>query len=68
MENDRGQVMYKKLHIFTLNGQTYTFKAVREFNFNESVITFTFTAQSDGMTKRGLFFVKNIAGFTYEER
>ena len=54
----------KKLHIFTQNGNTYTFKSVRCFNFNESVVTFSFVAQSDGQEKKAIFFVRNMAGFT----
>jgi len=54
----------KKVHIFTQHSSTYTFLNVSNFNSNEQVITFDFTAQSDGNAKKAVFFVKCIAGFT----
>jgi hypothetical protein len=55
---------YSKVHIFTQHGATYSFKDVTDFNQNETVVSFTFTAQSDGQVKRAVFFVKCIVGFT----
>jgi len=54
----------KKLHIFTKEGNTFSFKNITNFTYNEYMITFDFQAQSDGEKKAGMFFVRNIAGFT----
>lgn len=54
----------KKVSIFTHTGATYTFLDVVDFKTNESVITFGFTAQSDGNVKRAVFYVKNVVGVT----
>jgi hypothetical protein len=58
---------YKKVHIFTQQGCTYTFYNVSDFSQNETIVSFSFVAQSDGLPKRALFFVKCIAGFTTME-
>lgn len=55
-----------KLHIFTNYGTTYTFKDLTEFTENESMLTFSFLSQKDKTEKFGVFFVKNIVGYTYE--
>jgi hypothetical protein len=68
MDADDGRVMnFKKVHIFTQHGNTYTFLNVFNFSYNETAIRFEFTAQSDGKPKRATFFVACIAGFTVME-
>lgn len=57
-----------KLHIYTFAGTTYTFTGLTSFKENESVITFSFISQKDGTEKFGTFFVKNMVGYTYEEK
>ena len=52
------------LHLFTRDGKTFTFNNVTDFTYNESMLTFSFTAKSDGKKKTGTFFVQNLAGFT----
>lgn len=59
---------YKELHIFTIHGSTFSFINVTSFNANETLITFAFTAQSNGGSKQAKFYVKNVAGFTTAER
>lgn len=55
---------YKKVHIFTQHGSTYTFLNVFNFSFNVTALRFEFTAQSDGNPKTATFFVACIAGFS----
>lgn len=58
-ENDRA-----KLHVLTQHGSTYTFNDVVMFQENESVIRFSYKAQSDGLLKHGKFYVRQIVGYT----
>ncbi len=59
--------MFSKLHFFTNTGSTYTFRNVKDFRENESVITFSFTSAKHDTEKNGVFYVKNIIGFTSEK-
>ncbi len=59
-----------KLHLFTIGGKTYTFtNAVIQFD-NESILTFEYSAQSDGLRK--LFVARKEAlvghSFTKEKK
>ena len=63
-EQSSSTTSFRKVHIFTKEGNTFTFHDVFNFALSESVVTFNFSAQSDGHLKHAVFFVKNIAGFT----
>jgi hypothetical protein len=52
------------LHLFTQHGRTFTFHGVANLVTNESTVTFDYTAQSDGRTKRGTFYVAGLAGWS----
>lgn len=56
---------YKQLCLFTLLGATYTFKDVEVRSDNETAITFIYTAMSDGETKRGVFYKRNLCGCSF---
>jgi hypothetical protein len=53
----------RNLVVFLPTGKTFSFKYVRNFISNESVITFDYIAMSDGKHKSARFYVNNIAGF-----
>ncbi len=52
------------IHLFTNYGATYTFKNVTNVVTNENIVSFNYSAMSDGRDKHGTFFTKNLAGFT----
>ena len=56
---------WKKLHLYTVSGHTFSFSDVEIVSINEVAITFTFTAMSDGLGKTGNFFFRHIAGYTW---
>ena len=55
-------ILDELLHIFLIGGRTYTFKGVAILVDNETVLIFTYTAMSDGRTKKATFYKDKIAG------
>lgn len=52
------------LHIFTVEGHTFTFRGVELEPGNETLLVFTYRAQSDGRRKRGTFWLRTMAGWS----
>jgi hypothetical protein len=52
------------LHIFTGEGNTFTFHNVVLLTDNESILSFQYGAMSDGRVKIGEFSKKRIVGFS----
>lgn len=52
------------LHIFTGEGNTFTFHNVKLLTDNESTLSFEYGAMSDGRVKVGEFNKKRIVGFS----
>lgn len=50
--------------IFTPQGKTFTFRNARVVTNNESVLTFTYAAMSDGKTKSHTALKANIVGYS----
>lgn len=50
------------LCIFLVSGRTFTFRSVTIEHDNESAITFTYEAMSDGRRKRATFIKLHVAG------
>ena len=50
------------LCLFMNTGRTYTFRNVRLIMDNESVIVFSYTAMSDGLSKTATFYKDHVAG------
>ena len=57
---------YSQLTVFTPQGKSNTFKRIRNVEVNESVVSFDYTAMSDGRVKHATFFIHhgNITGYT----
>ena len=55
------------LCIFLAHGKTFTFRNLMVESDNEYAITFTYTAMSDGATKRATFYKANMAGISKTE-
>ena len=54
----------KSLVIFTESGRTYTFHGITVVTDNESFLTFTYKAMSDGKTKKATFYKNRIVGYS----
>jgi len=50
------------LCIFLTSGKTFTFLNVTVKHDNQTAITFTYTAMSDGQPKEAVFYKEHIAG------
>ena len=55
------------LHIFTGEGNTFTFHNPVVKVDNESVIEFEYKASSDGRVKKGSFLKKRIVGYSISQ-
>jgi hypothetical protein len=53
--------------IFLVSGQTLSFKDVELETDNESVVVFSYTAMSDGLTKTATFYKRHVAGVSITE-
>lgn len=65
MPNDQGtseRAPFVNKTIFLVSGSTFTFKNVSLILDNETVLSFNYTAMSDGRTKSVVFFKSGIAG------
>ena len=58
---------YSIICIFTHTGRTYTFKDIMIVCNNESVISFSYTAMSDGKLKTATFPKNTICGWSLTE-
>ena len=58
---------WEKLTIFMQTGRTFTFKEIEILADNESVISFNYSAMSDGLTKTATFSKNIIAGHSVTE-
>ncbi len=55
---------FKILCIFLSTGKTFTFKDIKIVSDNETILSFDYSAMSDGLKKRGIFLKSNIAGWS----
>ena len=58
---------FSSICIFTEAGRTYTFRNVSLIIDNETVITFIYSAMSDGLRKEGTFYKNRIVGISLTE-
>ena len=60
--------MYSIICIFTHYGRTYTFKDITIVCSNETMLSFSYTAMSDGKMKTANFPKANLCGWSVTEK
>jgi hypothetical protein len=53
------------LHVFTIEGHTFTFYDVEIESENETTLVIRYKAKSDGRVKRGFFRAAALVGYSY---
>lgn len=56
--------MLTSLCLFFATGRTFTFRNVTIISDNETAITFTYKAMSDGLSKTATFFKAHVVGIS----
>jgi hypothetical protein len=65
MASKRKSEAYGILCLFLTSGHTFTFRNVVVQSNNETTITFTYRAMSDGFVKSATFYKQNVAGVSF---
>jgi len=56
---------YQSVCFFLVSGRTYTFRNAAVLSDNETAITISYTAMSDGQDKMATFYKQHVAGVAY---
>ncbi len=61
-------IKFSLLHLFTVSGNTFTFKSGVIIVDNETMLIFNYSAASDGKGKTGVFQKRNLAGYSVSKK